>query len=407
MLVNRLKSLLPSLIDKSQCAFVPGRMIFDNIIIAHESINAMLKIRSGKHGSLAVKLDMSKAYDRIEWSYLQGVMETMGFSAKWIELVMKCVTSVTYSLVVNGKQSGHIIPSRGLRQGDPLSPYLFLLCGEGLSKLLKSATEEGSIHGVVVASQGLKITHLFLANDSLMFCRARSKDCLKLVEILDRYGKASGQVVNTDKSGILFSSNTRNVDRVNSMNILNIQRPMNQDSYLGLPLLFGRSKRRDFRTIKERIGSRIKSWGGKLLSQARKGLMIQTVAQAIPSYVMSCFKLPKGFCHEVNMLLAGFWWGDKSNKRKIHWKNWDSLCCSKLDGGLGFKDLESFNLTLLAKQWWRVMNNEDSVSFKVLKGKYFPSTSPWTALKNPNSSFFWNSLLEGRKVVEEGAFWRV
>ena len=92
VLVNRLKSQLPSLIDKSQCVFVPGRMIFDNIIIAHESINAMLKRRSGKHGSLAVKLDMSKAYDRIEWSYLQGVMETMEFSAKWIELVMKCVT---------------------------------------------------------------------------------------------------------------------------------------------------------------------------------------------------------------------------------------------------------------------------------------------------------------------------
>ena len=180
--------------------------------------------------------------------------------------------------MVNGKQSGHIIPSRGLRQGDPLFPYLFLLCGEGLSKLLKSATEEGSIHGVAAASKGPKISHLFFADDSLMFCRARSKNCLKLVEILDRYGKASGQVVNIDKSGILFSSNTRNVDKVNSMNILNIQRPMSQYSYLGLPLLFGRSKKGDFRAIKESIGSQIKSWGGKLLSQARKSLMIQTVA---------------------------------------------------------------------------------------------------------------------------------
>ena len=102
----------------------------------------------------------------------------MGFSAKWIELVMKCVTLVTYSLVVNGKQSGHIIPSRGLRQGDPLSPYLFLLCGEGFSKLLKLATEEGSIHGVAAASKGPKISHPFFADDSLMFYRARSKDVL-------------------------------------------------------------------------------------------------------------------------------------------------------------------------------------------------------------------------------------
>ena len=131
------------------------------------------------------------------------------------------------------------------------------------------------------------------------------------------------------------------------------------------------------------------------------------MAQAIPLYVMSCFKLPKGFCHEINMLMATYWWGDSDSKRRIHWKNWDSLCCSKLDGGLGFKDFESFNLALLAKQWWRIMSNEDSVSYKVLKGKYFPNSSPRSVLRRPSSSFLWSSFLEERKVFEEGACWRV
>ena len=109
--------------------------------------------------------------------------------------------------------------------------------------------------------------------------------------------------------------------------------------------------------------------------------MIQVVTQAIPLYIMSCFRLPKRFLCEINMLFASYWWGDKEYKRKIHWKNWDSMCCSKLDGGLGFKELESFNLALLAKQWWRVIHNENSLSFKVLKGRYFPNTSPMKALK--------------------------
>ena len=318
VLVNRLKCWLPQIIDENQCAFVPGRMIFDNIIVAHETLHAMQKRRHGKHGSLAVKLDMSKAYDRIEWRFLQGVMETMGFSAKWIGLVMNCVMSVSYSLVVNGKQSGRIIPYRGLHQGDPLSPYLFLLCAEGLSKLLKSATQAGLIHGIAAARRGPKISHLFFADDSLLFCRAEREECNKVVEILDCYEKASGQIVNTDKSGILFSSNTGDEDKITSMDILNIHRPMNQDIYLGLPLLFGRSKKRAFRALKEKIGSRIQSWGSKLLSYAGKGLLIQTIAQAIPLFVMSCFKLPKGLCHDINMLTAGYWWGDKENKRKIH-----------------------------------------------------------------------------------------
>ena len=108
-----------------------------------------------------------------------------------------------------------------------MSPYLSLLCAEGFSKLLKSATQKGLIQGVAAASKGPKISHLFFADDSLLFCRARREECNKLVEILDKHKKASGQVVNTDKFGILFSLNTRNEDKITCMDILNIHRPMN------------------------------------------------------------------------------------------------------------------------------------------------------------------------------------
>ena len=103
------------------------------------------------------------------------------------------------------------------------------------------------------------------------------------------------------------------------MEIFGIQRALDQDHYLGLPLLFGRSKAKELRSIKE-VCSKMQNWKGRLLSQAERAIMIQVVGQAIPLYAMSCFKLPKGFVHELNMLFAGYWWGDLGAKRKIHWK---------------------------------------------------------------------------------------
>ena len=161
MFVNRLKNIFPSIIDESQIAFVPGRVIFDNVIVAYETIHTMMTRMKGKIGYLAAKLDMSKTYDRIEWSYLESVIRTLGFSNKWIMLVMECVKFVPYSVVVNGKQCGNIVPLRGFREGDPLSPFLFLLCAESLSCQLRKVVRECALQGVGATRYSLKVFHLF------------------------------------------------------------------------------------------------------------------------------------------------------------------------------------------------------------------------------------------------------
>ena len=120
-------------------------------------------------------------------------MHKLGFDDKWCALVMKCFTTVSYSVRINGKPKGHIIPSRGIRQGDPLSPYLFLLCTEGLYTLIKREVENGSLGGVAVCHRGPKISHLFFANDSLIFCRGSMEECEALQRVLRVYEFASGQ----------------------------------------------------------------------------------------------------------------------------------------------------------------------------------------------------------------------
>lgn len=136
IMANRLNDLLPKIISLNQGAFVPGRNISDNKILASEIATYLFRRRRGKKGFISLKLDISKAYDCTEWGFLRHILTKLGFSARWVKWVMLCVSSISYSIILNGCPRDYIIPSRGLRQGDPLSPYLFILCAEGLSTLI-------------------------------------------------------------------------------------------------------------------------------------------------------------------------------------------------------------------------------------------------------------------------------
>lgn len=184
VLANRLQKILPVLISEEQSAFVPGRNITDNVLVAFELIHYMKRKTNGEVGDVALKLDISKAYDRVSWNYLRHRMKVMGFSRRWINWMMLCVSSVSYSILFQGSTIDPINPSRGLRQGDPLSPYLFLLCVEGLSMSLKSAATDASIQGCRICTGAPAITHLLFVDDSFLFFKANTEQANSIKEIL-------------------------------------------------------------------------------------------------------------------------------------------------------------------------------------------------------------------------------
>ena len=207
-------------------------------------------------------------------------------------MIMECITVVTYSILVNGEPKGLITPTRGLRQGDPLSPYLFLFCAEGLNAILNQASESGDIHGFSICRNGPKLTYLFFADDCLLFCQSTLEECVKIQQILAYYEEASGQVINWDKTTLFFSKNTSEQSQEVIKNSLNVPAIQHYEKYLGLPSFIGRSKKASFTQIKERIWARMQGWKEKLLSQAGKEIMIKAVIQSIPAYSMSVFRLP-------------------------------------------------------------------------------------------------------------------
>ncbi|GAU48815.1 hypothetical protein TSUD_99870 [Trifolium subterraneum] len=329
------KCCLDKCVSQEQSAFVKSRSILDNALIATEVIHALkrktqevihaLKRKTqGRRGELTLKIDISKAYDKVDWGFLRGVMTKMGFTDVWIRWVMMCVSSVNYSVLMNYDRVGPISPGRGLRQGDPLSPYLFILVTECLTALIHQSVGRGDIHGVRICRGAPGVSHLLFADDCFLFCRANVVEVNELMSILHTYERASGQEINLVKSEVFISRNMSHAAKEDLSRILSVRLVLGTGIYLGLPSMVGRSKKAIFSFIKDRIWKRINSWRGRALSKAGKEIMIKSVLQAISSYVMSMFILPKSLIDDIEKndqcFLVEEWWriGSGENIRVMH-----------------------------------------------------------------------------------------
>ncbi|XP_068339108.1 uncharacterized protein [Pyrus communis] len=407
ILANRLKVLLPTVIFPSQNAFVAGRQIQDSIGIAHEMFHFLKGRKARNKFEMGIKLDMQKAYDRVEWDFLDAVMERMGFCSRWRSLISGCLSSVQFAVLLNGQAGAPFVPSRGIRQGDPLSPYLFILVGEVLSKMIQGAVGQGRLEGVKMGGSGPVISHLFFADDTLLFLRADQKNCRNLRHLIESFCVASGQKVNLMKSSVFFGVNVPKGIANQLGGSLGMAVVNNPGTYLGVPAIWGRSKQRGLAYVKGRIMEKLQGWKQSSLSRAGKEVLIKAVIQAIPAYPMSIFKFPKVVCNELDALVAGFWWGSKEGANKIHWVSKEVLGIPKELGGLGFRNFQEFNDALLAKQCWRLITEPDSLWAQVIKARYFPHCSIWDAKKGGRASWAWSSLLCGRDLIREGSHWQI
>ncbi|CAM8926948.1 unnamed protein product [Rhodiola kirilowii] len=403
VIVNRLQLILPDIISPAQSAFVKGRLITDNFLIAHETAHFIKNTRYGRNGYGSLKLDMSKAYDRVEWRYLKFLLLKFGFEDKWVNMVINYVSSVRYTVCINGKLTQLAVPERGLRQGDPLSPYLFILCSEWLNHSLLKLQMDRSIEGIKVSRRAPSVTHLMFADDCLLLFKVGATTAVVISSLLRHYERISGQAVNYNKSEIVLSPNIHEAVRNNIQAILSVKLVGHHEKYLGLPLSLKRKLTINFSSIIDKLWNKTEGWKAKNLSSGGKEVLIKAVLQALPQYAMNCFQLPEDTIRKMHSSIRRYWWSNSSSRNPVHWVKAQTLCQDKDMGGLGFKDLKCINLAFLAKQAWRLYTHPDLLVSKIYKAKYSLSSDMLYCSPGYKPSFCWRSIVKGFEVLRAGS----
>ena len=210
-----------------------------------------------------------------------------------------------------------------------------------------------------------------------------------------------------DKSSIHFAKGVSESTREVVMNALQVHNVALSEKYLGMPSDVGVLTNGAFKYLKDRVWKRVQGWLEQTLSSGGKEVLIKSVAQAVPTFSMSCFRLPRGLCQHIDRLLRSFWWGSKEGSRKTCWVAWEEMTKPKNLGGMGFRDIEMFNLALLVRQAWRILQDPDTLSARVLKAVYFPNTLFLEAALGPSSSRVWRAIVDGRDVLQQGLIRRI
>lgn len=382
ILANRLKSVIPSVIDECQSAFVGGRNMLDSVLVANEVIH---EARMRKNSIFALKVDFEKAYDSVEWDFLFYMLRRMNFGSKWIMWIKNCLQSASVSVLVNGSPTGEFNMEKGLRQGDPLAPFLFLIIGEGLSGLMRQARVLNQFSAAkVVGEENVEVPLLQFADDTIFLGEATLYNIFVVKSILRCFELISGLKVNFFKSRIAGVCVEPSWLR-SAASILHCQEMKIPFTYLGIPL-GGNPRRLAFwDPIIYKIRSRLSKWKQQHLSFGGRVCMIKAVLSSLPLFFLSFFKMPAGVLDKCNSILRRFLWGGTDEQRKVAWVRWNDVCKPIGDGGLGVRDWKTFNWALLGKWRWRLLRETDSLWGRILKVKY-------GGMKRQNDSIWWKDL---------------
>nr|KYP70239.1 Putative ribonuclease H protein At1g65750 family [Cajanus cajan] len=407
LLARRINNIMGKLVHPNQCSFVLGRNSKDNIIIAQEVIHSM-RSKSGSVGWMAIKIDLEKAYDRLNWNFIKETLEDIGFPLKIIELIWNCISTAKFRMLWNGEMLESFSPSRGIRQGDPISPYLFVLCMERLFHLINISVTQKLWKPIRLSRSGPELSHLAFADDLILFAEARLDQVEIIQACLNLFCTSSGQKISQEKTRIFFSKNV-NWNVINEISSsFSFQQAENLGKYLGIPLHHSRVNRATYSGIIEKVTQRLNNWKAKSLSFAGRLTLTKSFLTALPSYTMQTVWLPRNICDDIDKKNRQFLWGDTSHNKKVHTVSWSVICQPKNQGGLGIRNMRDMNMAFMMKNCWSMITEKDKLWVQVLSSKYgcLDGILPRIEKKQKISNL-WRGICEAWNLVKMHIRWIV
>ncbi|KAJ9567589.1 hypothetical protein OSB04_003555 [Centaurea solstitialis] len=382
VLAERLKDVLDSVISSSQSAFIKGRNILDGPLMVNEIISWSKKKRKQ---TLIFKADFAKAFDTLNWNFLDNVLLQMGFGIRWRACVKGLISTAKSSVLINGVPTKEFRVEKGVRQGDPLAPFLFILAAEGLNVAFKEAQRANIFKGIRLDDSIEELSILQFADDAIIMGEWDPLNAKNLIRILKCFELCSGLSINLSKSSLLgISVPNEEVQRVALG--LNCKVGSVPFTYLGIPVGENMSKASAWQPIIDKFKSRLSSWKAKHLSVGGRLCLIKSVLGGLGNYFFSIYKAPNKVLNTLETIRRKFFWGELEQSKKINWISWNKVLRYKQSGGLGIGSLKALNLALLSKWHWREKIEPNALWNRVISAASCSNigagTSVWKKIKN-------------------------
>jgi hypothetical protein len=322
-------------------------------------------------------------------------------------VIMHAITSVETNVKWHGARADFFRPQRGIRQGDPISPYLFVLCVDKLSHLIMHAVNAGRWKTLRAGRNGPVVSHLMFADDLLLFGEATENQMDCVMNILTKFCSMSGQEVSYEKTSILFSKNVSRQIRNKLVQKSGFRETTHLGKYLGVPLTGNAPRRSDFQYIIDQVSAKLARWKVNQLSFAGRVTLAKSVIEATPIYPMMTTCIPKGCLEEINKLQRKFIWGDTEGNNKYHAIRWEDVTKPKRFGGLGLRRLDTMNQACLLKLGWKFNFGASDLWCEVLRGKYSCQTISENMVIKASDSSLWKNIVKVSPNLNKYSFWAV